>query len=249
MIKQRKPVAELVLIALFIFVAVPCFAQVINGCYKIRTGAIRILTDRYPLCKVRTESPITLNVGEQGPPGPQGPQGPKGDQGEQGIVGIQGIQGIQGPKGDKGDIGPQGPQGGIGVWSFTGEFVGNAIDIGGALIKVWIPSIAKTTDFNMSTGTQAGLPDLFYRNLNCEGIPYIYSSQSWPFYVRTATVGTNTFKHYIDSQQSENIAVVSVRRSGSPYLCEESPRSNDFMSLIEVTLPFAYPVEVPLTLE
>jgi YD repeat-containing protein len=53
--------------------------------------------------EVDQASPITFEVGVQGPAGPPGPPGPQGDPGP------------EGPQGPEGPIGPEGPQGPPGV--------------------------------------------------------------------------------------------------------------------------------------
>jgi hypothetical protein len=64
--KTKMVMATVSIVLIIVSFSVPCFSQAIYGCYKIKTGALRIVTDRYPLCKVKTELPITFNVGRTG---------------------------------------------------------------------------------------------------------------------------------------------------------------------------------------
>lgn len=109
MMKQRKAVALMPLTILFIFVAVfiaaPCFAQTILGCYHHKNGKIRGLTDQYPSCKPN-ELPISWNMAW-----------PKGEKGE---------------KGDTGPQGPEEPSAGASVVSESGQYLGVLVDSDGS---------------------------------------------------------------------------------------------------------------------
>ena len=246
--KSKSVVAGIMAVVFLIFFSVPCFSQVINGCYHNKNGKLRVVSD-LSLCK-RTELPITWNVG-----GTQGPPGPKGDKGDQGEPGIQGIQGVQGIQGERGPQGIQGPPGSISAYSATDEYIGNLIELGGNTVRVWVPSLKIFTVFDISVGmSQAAPGDLHYEYPNCEGTPYIPLSGdlSYNYCIRTATVATNVFKHYVHANTTPSVITrVSVRRGYPPYPCEVGTGITEegFIRLSEVTLPFTYPVEVPLTLE
>jgi hypothetical protein len=65
--KTKMVVAGIMAVVFLLFFTIPCFSQVINGCYHNKNGKLRIVAD-HSLCK-KTELPITWNVGggEQGP--------------------------------------------------------------------------------------------------------------------------------------------------------------------------------------
>ena len=134
-------------ITFFIISVVPCFSQVINGCYHNKNGKLRVVSD-LSLCK-KTELPITWNVG--------GIQGPPGERGQQGEPGIQGPPGTPGLKGDKGDPGPQGAPGSIGVWSATGEYLGILATFDPTYVLLYLPSIGYLIYINGETGYNQNL--------------------------------------------------------------------------------------------
>jgi Collagen triple helix repeat (20 copies) len=78
---------------------------VINGCYKLQNGQLRLIDPATDRCHPSETAISWSQTGPQGPPGPQGPVGP------QGPAGPQGVPGPQGPVGPQGATGPTGPQG------------------------------------------------------------------------------------------------------------------------------------------
>ena len=101
----------------------PCYgSDVINGCYKVINGQLRIVSD-LKKCSP-SEVPISWSqTGALAATGPMGPAGPKGD------TGATGPMGPAGPKGDTGATGPIGPAGPKGDTGATGP-IGPAGPIG-----------------------------------------------------------------------------------------------------------------------
>jgi hypothetical protein len=69
-VKQMKTkmfMATVSIVLSIVFFSVPCFSQVINGCYHNKNGKLRIVSD-HSLCK-KTELPITWNVSSGPSPG------------------------------------------------------------------------------------------------------------------------------------------------------------------------------------
>ena len=257
--KTKMVIAFLTTVVLIVFFSVPCFSQVINGCYHHKNGKLRIVSD-HSLCK-KTELPITWNVGggEQGPPGPQG-LGDKGEQGTQGIQGIpgsqgqqglQGIQGIQGAKGDKGDIGPQGPPGSLTVLSADDESLGILFDLTYTTARIFVPSLQKFMNLSTESGQNLYVEHyVYYGQDNCMGPPYTASGSSYHSFILTNRTSDTTYKHYIVSQQMDYISTVSYRNGSAPYTCTNTTGSNLMLPrLTEVVLPFTYPVPLPLSFE
>ena len=109
-------------------------------------------------------------------------------------------------------------------FSATDEYIGNLIELGGNTVRVWVPSLKIFTVFDISVGmSQAAPGDLHYEYPNCEGTPYIPLSGdlSYNYCIRTATVATNVFKHYVHANTTPSVITrVSVRRGYPPYPCE-----------------------------
>jgi len=98
-------------------------ASVINACYHIQNGQLRIVAQASD-CNP-SELFISWNstgpAGATGPQGPQGEPGPQGQPGEPGSDGATGATGPAGPQGETGLTGPQGPQGETGPAGPQGE--------------------------------------------------------------------------------------------------------------------------------
>jgi hypothetical protein len=253
--KIKLMISGIMVVVFLIFFTVPCFSQAINGCYKIRTGAIRILTDRYPLCKVKTELPITFNVGEQGPPGPQGPVGPKGDKGDQGEQGIQGIQGIQGVKGDKGDTGEQGPPGSIAVWSAADDYLGQLAEIGSGHVIVYVPSVQRLFTFYFYNGSASNVisGNIMYTQPDCGGTPYLVGNQAYSLdlYVTALQISSIETKFYVSPSPPQTMLWFSKRNGPPDYSCDNQVNGaqDSLRALTEISLPFNYPITMPISFE
>lgn len=65
--KTKIAVAGIMAVVFLIFFTVPCFSQVIKGCYHNKNGKLRIVSD-HSLCK-KTELPISWNVSSGPSPG------------------------------------------------------------------------------------------------------------------------------------------------------------------------------------
>jgi hypothetical protein len=216
--------------------------------------------------------------GDKGDTGQQGIQGVQGIQGERGLQGIQGIQGVQGPKGDKGDPGAPGTSGGVNVWSASGEYLGILIDNHSHQFDdstfnavVFIPSLKKPLNIDIygrnSFANEASFDyTLLYTTSDCSGTPY--DAGDWnnsrslldAQYIKTFNerhLGLNQFTHYSKGNQVELVNIASIATlqyspaSGWTKVCtvEEPSYSDYFPPLTAVTLPFAYPVTLPLRLE
>ena len=255
--KMKMVIATATTFVLIIFFTVPCFSQAIYGCYKKTNGALRIVAD-HSLCKEKRELPITFNVGEQGPKGDKGDQGIQGIQGIQGMQGIkgdkgeQGIQGIQGVKGDKGDIGQQGPPGSVAVWSATDEYIGLLVDIyeNFNITRILLPSVNRFFQFHLETGlNEVKQGNIFYKESDCSGVPYYQGESSIRDlnYVLTAKSSATQYKHYLRLPADiEAIVSVSFLYDG---VCTNDYYSFAGRPLTEITLPFNYPVALPLSFE
>jgi hypothetical protein len=104
--KKLITTAFMIVIGITIFV-LPCFGQVINGCYQKNNGQLRIVNSASD-CR---PSEVFISWNQSGSPGPVGPQGPEGPQGPVGPAGPQGSKGETGATGELGPAGPQGPAG------------------------------------------------------------------------------------------------------------------------------------------
>jgi len=253
-VKQMKTkmfMATVSIVLSIVFFSVPCFSQTINGCYHNKNGKLRVVSD-HSLCK-KTELPITWNVGgTQGPPGPKGDKGDQGEQGAQGIQGVQGIQGIQGIQGERGLQGIQGPPGSVAVWSATDEYIGLLADIHDTYnyARVFVPSINKLFQFHLISGQNMIVTGgLFYKEADCSGTPYAgEGSVAQGYYsIWSAKTSVTEFKHYIRlTTDTETIWALSQLYDGN---CGPENFSYVGRPLTETTLPFAYPVALPLSFE
>jgi hypothetical protein len=242
--KTKMFITTVAIVLIIVFFSVPCFSQAILGCYKIRNGALRIVSD-HSLCKTRTELPITFNTGEQGPPGPKGD---KGDQGEQGIQGIQ--EGVQGIQGERGLQGIQGPPGGLKVYSFTDEYLGEFIDISDVEAKWYIPSLQRFIVIDIDTGhnRKPVTGSRYYTEENCGGIAYVSTPYRSHFVVSVQIDATQS-KNYTVAAEQESVTVISGRNPYAPYDCWPTQETRNLRQLTEIALPFVYPVTLPLGME
>jgi hypothetical protein len=248
--KTKMLMATVSIVLIIVFFSVPCFSQTILGCYHHKNGKLRVVSD-LSLCK-KTELPITWNVGG----GTQGPPGPKGDKGD---TGLQGIQGIQGAKGDKGDVGPQGSPGtpgGIIVRSATDEYLGvvSSMGVGSQSCQVFIPTLQKFIQLDVSSGQiTSAQHTVFYTQENCGGNPHTTADGSDDYRdyysIGHGKMSATERTFYLFSLQREQFHTLSFRRPGEPYGCQNDIDDHLGVALTEVTLPFTYPVAVPLQFE
>jgi len=246
--KTKMVLTGVTTVVLLIFFTIPCFSQAILGCYHNKNGKLRIVSD-FSQCK-KTELPITFNTGEQGPPGPQG------EQGTQWIQGPQGIQGTQGAKGDKGDAGEQGPPGpgeGIPLYSASGEYLGQVMDIASDSAILYLTSIKRLFTFYFHNGSAVGVQsgNIFYTQPDCGGKPYLSSGQSYSLdlYVTPLRTSSTEIKFYVSPPPQEVVAL-SIRDAGPDYGCANVNYGvQNLHGLVEVSLPFTYPVEMPVSFE
>src|SRR6266508_1354521 len=82
--------------------SIPDSAGVINGCYAVKTGALRVIDTANHQCE---KGEIAISWNQVGPQGPQGFQGEAGAAGPQGPVGANGAAGPVGPQGPAGVVG------------------------------------------------------------------------------------------------------------------------------------------------
>lgn len=218
----------------FLFFTASCYAQVINGCYHYKNGKIRMLTDRYPVCK-KNELPISWNM--------TGPQGEKGDKGDKGDPGEPGTPGVQGPPGQPG---------GVFAYSANDELVGSLVDINGTSndAKIFVPPIKKLLHLELADGTNKMVGfDLYFTTTNCSSTAYIhYATAGEQQMIYTANISASEVKHYVVGDIVQ-ITWGSRLRPTSPYTCVEETGTSYFGTLLEVSLPFGYPVAVPLKIE
>jgi Collagen triple helix repeat (20 copies) len=105
---------------------IPNQRGVFSGCYKDRTGELRLVSAARG-CRADETRTRWNQKGRRGPigrvgprgaagaPGPQGPAGPQGVQGERGATGATGTTGATGVTGAMGPPGPSGPAGADGT--------------------------------------------------------------------------------------------------------------------------------------
>jgi Collagen triple helix repeat (20 copies) len=137
LIIRALPVTALVLLALLTGAAsgapdrdsrsrIPNQRGVFSGCYKDRTGELRLVPAargcRADETRTRwNQKGLPGPIGRVGPrgavgvPGPQGAAGPQGVQGERGATGATGTTGATGVTGAMGPPGPSGPAGAAGA--------------------------------------------------------------------------------------------------------------------------------------
>jgi hypothetical protein len=241
--KTKMMVIGTLAVLLLVFFTTPCFSQTIYGCYKKTNGTLRIVAD-HSLCKTK-ELPITFNTGEQGPPGPKGDQG------------IQGVQGIQGPKGDRGDVGPQGPAGipgGISARSATDEYLGvvSSMTVGSPSCQIFIPGLQKFIQLDVTSGQiTSGQVTVFYTQENCGGTPHTTagSHDRDHYSIGYGKISATERTFYLFSLQAEPFHTLSFRRPAEPYGCQNDIDDHLGVALTDVTLPFAYPVALPVQFE
>jgi hypothetical protein len=120
---------------------------VIRGCYKKKTGAVRIVAKR-KRCKRRERTIAWNRRGLQGATGQSGSVGPPGPAGPVGGVGQTGATGLQGPTGPTGATGSQGTTGPTGATGATGPNRPQYITvIGGTNIpRVWTNQPSAVTE-------------------------------------------------------------------------------------------------------
>lgn len=119
------------LLAAPVVASIPGPTGVINGCFQMSTGKLRVIdpTSAKPSLRACHPDEVAIHwnqvgpAGPQGPPGPAGPQGPAGPAGPQGPVGPVGPQGPQGATGPQGPAGPAGPPGVSGYEMVEATFV------------------------------------------------------------------------------------------------------------------------------
>jgi hypothetical protein len=102
--------------------AIPNAAGVYTGCYRVATGALRLVRPS-ARCGAGERRVRWEQRGPRGPFGPQGPrgaQGPVGPQGPPGATGATGGAGPAGSRGPSGLAGPAGPAGPPGLDGATG---------------------------------------------------------------------------------------------------------------------------------
>ena len=110
-IRGRSAVASVLTVGLFAgsfsvgLAAIPDGTTgVITGCYRMSTGALRVVdAEAGATCG---NSEMTVHWNQKGPQGPRGEQGPEGPPGHDGLQGEQGPVGPQGPQGEEGPPGP-----------------------------------------------------------------------------------------------------------------------------------------------
>jgi hypothetical protein len=172
--------------------------------------------------------------GPQGPQGDAGPQGPKGDTGDIGPQGQQGIQGVAGPQGPQGPQGSQGVAGPAGmnikVYDANDHYLGLLVDTQD--VKIFLPTLNMIVP--VTPGGHIDATDLYYKDGACAGQPYI-PTWGWSkkhgakFYIANGAPGETFTPYRLD--QEEN--------------CSLSPQST-FYPAKEVTIPFTFPIPVPL---
>ena len=221
-VKQMKTkmfMATVSIVLSIVFFSVPCFSQTINGCYHNKNGKLRVVSD-LSQCK-RTELPITWNVG-----------------------------GTQGPPGPPGERGLQGPSGGLKVYSVNDEYLGELISMS---IVFYNPSLSKFISISPGSGRnnlRTDASNLWFEDDSCLGTPRLQLNLDTRYNVITATTNENEFKHYIWAGDQVLTTCRSFYQTVPPYGCNPSTPQDCLTSpATEVTLPFAYPVLLPLRFE
>ncbi len=218
--KSKLVVAGMMAVVFLIFFTVPCFSQTILGCYHNKNGKLRVVSD-HSLCK-KTELPITFNTGEQGPPG------------ERGLPG---------------EPGPQGPSGGLKVYSANDEYLGELISMS---IVFYNSSLAKFISISPENGRNNFRTDashLWFEDDSCQSTPRLKVNLDTRYNVITASTNENEFRHYKWTGDLAWTACRSLYQTVPPYGC--IPDNSDCWTApaTEVTLPFTYPVTLPLSFE
>ena len=130
----------------FALAGIPGEDGVIHGCYKKRTGALRVV-DEGTACKAKE---IAISWNQQGPTGPRGEAGGSG-QGARGNTGATGSTGATGATGAAGSTGPPGPPGPPGAAGANGTAVAYArVDFNGTVTNgkdIATANISKQTPF------------------------------------------------------------------------------------------------------
>jgi Collagen triple helix repeat (20 copies) len=106
--------------------SIPDSNGVIQGCYKVKGGALRVIdTEKGQTCAT---GELALSWNQKGPKGDTGATGPAGAAGPQGPTGETGPAGPAGPQGPKGDPGPKGDTGDQGIQGIPGANGTNGTD-------------------------------------------------------------------------------------------------------------------------
>ena len=150
--------------------------------------------------------------------------------------------------------GPQGPPGnpgGIMLLSANDEPLGVLLEMGGAA-KVFMESLKKTMQISIENGEnlQGSQINTYFTGANCTGNPFAPTPPlSYLYSVITSRNGDGTPTHYIMSPEVQSPHFLSYRNVNSPYQCGAMDQIHPANALTEVTLPFAYPVALPLKFE
>jgi len=139
--------------ALVAFATIPGPGGVVNACYKIKKGALRVIDPAIDTCTIREQSIQWTQTGVQGPQGDPGPQGDLG------------------PQGPAGDPGPQGPAGSSSDGFHTlGPLVrplpvngGSAVELARLTLPAGTYVISAIADIGFDTPGGAGNIPLFFQ--------------------------------------------------------------------------------------
>lgn len=140
------------------------------------------------------------------------------------------------------------------VWSLNDEYLGQLIDSHDTLTW-YIPYLKKNFQIDAKgTGYNTIWPvGLYYAENNCQGTPYgrppTDDHYSRFYHIWSAKWGPSEWKHFVPSLEEESLHYVSTRDTYDNYQCVTTDGNLSLTPLTEVTLPFSYPVALPLRLE
>lgn len=124
--------------------------------------------------------------------------------------------------------------------NFLGIYAGSSNN---NIIQIYVPSIERTVDINMSTGDLIGR-DIYFVSGDCfvSGDPYVVAEGSY-------TVIQNGSEYYTGSKAvPEQLQINSVFRSYNSQ-CEGFSGAKIVVPAQEIVLPFSMPTALPLTIE
>jgi len=250
--KMKMKINKILLIPVLFFLGLLLVKQIsaqielprITTACEMKNGALFGVDDGFSILKKCPKgSRMVMIIGEQGP---KGLQGPVGETGPTGPMGPQGEQGIPGPKGDKGDPGSDATAKTFNTYDANGVRLGIYVDT----MVVFYPEFQRFMEIQESKGLLVPYV-VQYTGLNCTGDAYISLGDTdlSKALNRVINAGDNRFFVIQTGTPAVPVQINSFMRrylSSNHGTCENNTGNAPVRALTEVSLPFLFPIPMPL---
>ena len=148
-----------------------------------------------------------------------------------------------------------GPSDNASIYSANDEYLGQVVGINPSYnqVEIYISSLKKILELDCYDGTTNYYHGIHFTTDNCTGTPYIVPDPAFMAYNNlyigvTKINATDTRFYYADNQTTQQ-TWLSFINPGPPYDCRTGIGTQNLSVAHQVTLPFTYPVAVPLKFE